>query len=615
MTEFNVMAAPGDILIVLDDGHGMGTAGKRTPYIAELGRQIKENEFNREVVKYLNAELKRCGFKTLLTAPTDADTPLATRVAIANNAKADLLISIHFNALDGIFHGDSKDPQGFSAHVQSTLYDSAKFARIALKHLAGGTKQQNRGVVQQNLYMTRETKMPAVLFELGFMDHKREAMLMINVAFQKECAVELAKAVCEFYRVAYKAPVQSQPTPAPTNVYRVRKSWADTNSQIGAFEEKANAIDLAKAKPGYNVYDKDGKQVYPEVKEAVPAKLYRIRKSWKDTESQIGAFEELANAKELADKNPGYTVYDSTGKAVYTYVKPEPEMYRVRIEWSRPDTQIGAFEDLVNAKELADKKPTHKVFDKSGKVVYTPKPAPAPTPTPKPTPEPAPQPAPNPHKDHTPILGTMRATREQMITFVKAKNPGFKELEKVVDAFISVGKLYGVAGDMAFCQSIIETGWFKFDKGTAVTPDQHNYCGMGVTSKGMKGNSFDSVKEGVGAQIQHLFAYATTDNLPDGEPVRSPRMKYVTRGVAPHWEDLSNRWAMNAYYGTHIVSMHKQLLATVPVKEPVEPETPAVTKPEPEAPVQTAPEEEKINVSLLNKLLSLIWDLLVGKKK
>jgi N-acetylmuramoyl-L-alanine amidase/LysM repeat protein len=201
--------------IALDDGHGIGTAGKRTPYIAELGRSIQENEFNREVVKYLDTELKRCGFKTLLTAPTDNDDSLGTRVARANNAGVDLFMSIHFNALDGVFHGGTKDPEGFSAHVHSTQYNSAKFARIALKHLAGGTKQKNRGLVQQNLYVTRETKMPAVLFELGFMDNKREALLMLDEGFQKECAVELAKAVCEFYGVSYKAEPKPQPEPAP----------------------------------------------------------------------------------------------------------------------------------------------------------------------------------------------------------------------------------------------------------------------------------------------------------------------------------------------------------------------------------------------------------------
>lgn len=205
--------------VALDDGHGMETAGKRTPAIPELnGRVIRENEFNREVVKYLDIELKRHGFKTLLTAPTDSDTPLATRVNAANKAKVDLFISIHYNALNGKWGTQN----GFSAHVQpgDKNRESGKFANITLKHLAQGTIQKNRGLVEQNLYVTRETKMPAVLFELGFMDNQREALLMINVSFQKECAMEIAKGVCEYYGVKYEesaAPItHTQPS---TDVY------------------------------------------------------------------------------------------------------------------------------------------------------------------------------------------------------------------------------------------------------------------------------------------------------------------------------------------------------------------------------------------------------------
>ena len=48
--------------------------------------------------------------------------------------------------------------------------------------------------------------------------------------------------------------------------------------------------------------------------------LYRVRKSWSDASSQLGAFAVLDNAKELADKNPGYAVFDEAGKKVYHHV-------------------------------------------------------------------------------------------------------------------------------------------------------------------------------------------------------------------------------------------------------------------------------------------------------
>ena len=45
---------------------------------------------------------------------------------------------------------------------------------------------------------------------------------------------------------------------------------------------------------------------------------YRVRKTWKDVKSQKGAFNDLSNAKKCADQNNGYSVFDESGKAVYT---------------------------------------------------------------------------------------------------------------------------------------------------------------------------------------------------------------------------------------------------------------------------------------------------------
>lgn len=258
-------------LIALDDGHGMGTAGKRTPYIPQLGRQIRENEFNREVVALLDAKLKRKGFKTLLLAPTDADTPLGTRIRKANAAKADLLISVHFNAMDGVFHGEGKDPDGFSAHVHSRVGKSAEFGQIVLKHLAGGTRQKNRGLVVQNLAMTRDSRMPAVLLELGFMDNLREAMLMLDKEFQEECAEEIFAAICEFYGESYS----QAPKPVPVSnkrLYRVRKTWADAGSQVGAFHDLEAAKAMADREKYFRVFDEKGTIVYqPEYFTGKPA--------------------------------------------------------------------------------------------------------------------------------------------------------------------------------------------------------------------------------------------------------------------------------------------------------------------------------------------------------
>ena len=310
-------------LIALDDGHGMETAGKRTPFIHEIGRQIKENEFNREVVKYLDIELRRCGFKTLLTAPTDVDTPLAERVRKANNAKADLFISIHYNAYDGKFNG--YDPEGFSAHVYlgNKNTKSGQFAKIALKYLAQGTKQKNRGLVEQNLYVTRETKMPAVLFELGFMDNKREALLMINKDFQKECAREIAQAVCEFYGVKY-IPENSSQGSTTSSTHKATHSQT-APKHIGIATVKVAELNL-RDKPNLN-----GK-ILKVLKKGESYKVYGFEGEWLNLG---GGYASNAGGK--------YMTYKPLEKTVYYTVKKGDTLWSISKKYG---TTIDAIKKL-----------------------------------------------------------------------------------------------------------------------------------------------------------------------------------------------------------------------------------------------------------------------------
>jgi N-acetylmuramoyl-L-alanine amidase len=192
-----------DYLIALDDGHGIRTAGKRTPYIESLGRQIRENEFNAAVTYFLKVELERCGFRTLLTAPTDYDTPLIIRTNLANSMGADALVSNHFNALDGKFDGPGEDPEGMSIHIYPGSKNGRRLAEHVAKYLKKGTRQKYRGIVEQNLHMTREFDRVAILVENGFMDNEREALLMINPEYQLECAREQAQGICEYFGVPY----------------------------------------------------------------------------------------------------------------------------------------------------------------------------------------------------------------------------------------------------------------------------------------------------------------------------------------------------------------------------------------------------------------------------
>lgn len=109
-------------------------------------------------------------------------------------------------------------------------------------------------------------------------------------------------------------------TPSTKDLYRIRKSWEDSKSQIGAYSILANAIAKAKGSGSdYKVYDKDGKQVYPEVSST--EELYRVRTSWDNAKSQVGAYKNKDNAIKIAkEKGSEYKVFNSAGVLVYPVV-------------------------------------------------------------------------------------------------------------------------------------------------------------------------------------------------------------------------------------------------------------------------------------------------------
>lgn len=144
----------------------------------------------------------------------------------------------------------------------------------------------------------------------------------------------------------------------------------------------------------------------------------------------------------------------------------------------------------------------------------------------------------------TSIMGTSVATAGQLNALLLAGNPQAKDYLHLAEVYLEEGETEGVRGDGAFCQSLIETGYFRFNGD--VQPCQHNYAGIGATG-GVPGNSFPDARTGVRAQIQHLKAYASTEPLV--QECVDPRYKYVSKGCAPTFEQLAGKWAVPGYSG------------------------------------------------------------------
>ncbi len=157
-------------------GHGGSgsTAGKRTP----AGEY--EWNFNNKVVIAAIAVLRASGHEVLrLDDPTGkTDVPLKTRTDRANSWGADIYISVHHNALGSRWRDEET---GIETFTQNGNHPAAERLAAAVHPLyVNAMGLRDRGVKKANLHITRETKMPAILTEGGFMDSRHDVAVMRN---------------------------------------------------------------------------------------------------------------------------------------------------------------------------------------------------------------------------------------------------------------------------------------------------------------------------------------------------------------------------------------------------------------------------------------------------
>lgn len=223
-------------------------------------------------------------------------------------------------------------------------------------------------------------------------------------------------------------------------------------------------------------------------------------------------------------------------------------------------------------------------------------------------------------EDITPIIGYNSKDDEinktKAYNKIKSNNSDFDI--NIVNAFFSIAPKYKINPLIAISQSILETGWFKFI-GSSVKYTQNNFCGLGAVGNGEPGLSFDTIEDGVTAQCQHLYAYGCINNLPNNEILIDSRFKYVERGCAKYWEDLSGRWALaydrskyktateaikaRATYGQKIIDISRSILDFEESKQ--------------DTPTNDNVEKEKVQVSLGNiiKFIKKIIKYILGLNK
>ena len=183
--------------ILIDNGHGVETPGKRSP-----DGRFREYAWTREIARRLVQELVQIGYDASLLVPEDADIPLRVRVMRANTEcvlygqRNVLLISIHVNAAG---RGDRwYDASGWCCytskgqtegdHLADCLYAAAE------DNLAGHRlrKDYSDGYPdhEENFYILRHTLCPAVLSENGFQDNE-ESLRFLESEEGKQAIINL----------------------------------------------------------------------------------------------------------------------------------------------------------------------------------------------------------------------------------------------------------------------------------------------------------------------------------------------------------------------------------------------------------------------------------------
>jgi hypothetical protein len=154
------------------------------------------------------------------------------------------------------------------------------------------------------------------------------------------------------------------------------------------------------------------------------------------------------------------------------------------------------------------------------------------------------------------IIGPTQLSAEKMNAYIRTINPNAPLLGEY---YKNLGEYYGIRGDVAFAQAMLETDYFRFTG--SVRNGQNNFAGIGATGGGARGASFQNSEQGVLAQLQHLYAYATTAPLPNQYPLVDPRFHLVNRGSATTWIALNGKWAVpGTTYGQSILNLYKRMV-------------------------------------------------------
>ncbi len=211
--------------VCLDAGHGGNDTANGSPDGA-----CKEHSAMLDLAQRLKKLLEKAGIEVVMTRSVNTSVSLASRALIANNAKADIYISLHSNAAGSASVGADGwgSPKGLCVYTYGkgeTLERNILANKIIAAMKAGGVTIHGAGLFHASFAVLAKTVMPAVLVEYGFHTNKEETALLKTDSYRDKLALCTAKAVCDYFGIDYKyEATESEKTAA--------EEWAIANGII-----------------------------------------------------------------------------------------------------------------------------------------------------------------------------------------------------------------------------------------------------------------------------------------------------------------------------------------------------------------------------------------------
>lgn len=184
------VSGSGKPVVVLDAGHG-GTQPGAVSRTKKL-----EKDFNLAVILKAASLLEQEeNITVILTRSNDSTLGLQERVKIAESVQANLFISLHANAMPSSYTNWHKVNGSETYYSRS---ESIPLAQIMHKHLVAGTGLKDNGIRNKSLHVTRETSMPAVLLEAGYLTHANDEASLYTESLQNALAKEIVAGIKEY---------------------------------------------------------------------------------------------------------------------------------------------------------------------------------------------------------------------------------------------------------------------------------------------------------------------------------------------------------------------------------------------------------------------------------